>query len=594
VPVVPSGVSIPVPFHPTVNNAAVLLSAVFYCIVIAIPGIAAALYAARRGVNDGTVLLGIGLATSGASAMCTFWAYFSVHALGVVLSFVVPTASLVVACWCGFTLGRRFAWNVLVFPMGLWLLGTLFLLCLGFLHGGVSHPLGMASVRFSHQLPSDSYLPRYWAEGMYKLGSFRVPPALGGWRSSDRPPLQTAYVLGVHPLGLLSSETRYQVVSVALQQTWIIGMWALLQAAGVRTVARGLVLVGALVSDVAIVHGFYVWPKLVAVSFLLAIAALVLTDRWTFTRSRIGMGALVGSLAALALLCHGTSIYAAVPLAVMAGIRKWPTRQFIAGLVAAGALLYVPWMAYRHFADPPGNRLEKWQLGGQVAIDTRSTLETIVDGYSDAGFGQTINNKLSNVSTITGGVRGVTDLTHAGDLALGGNLDKAIVVTRHVRFFSLIESFGLLLLAPITMVIMRFRSRPRGRAKAEWTLAMRCLTVVGIGCAMWTLAQFGNQASRTWIHVGSLAIPLLAITGFVVGLTAFSWRLAAVIVGLNALLVLALYTPSLNPPRGSSYSVSLAAFGIVVLGAFVVAAFGPFRESSQPAGRQLMRPSNRG
>jgi hypothetical protein len=72
--------------------------------------------------------------------------------------------------------------------------------------------------------------------------------------------------------------------------------------------------------------------------------------------------------------------------------------------------------------------------------------------------------------------------------------------------------------------------------------------------------------------VGSLAVPLLAIVGCVAGLAACFPRLAAWVVGLNSLFVLAVYTPSLEPPPGTSYSpltallaaASLAGVGYVL------------------------------
>ena len=56
--------------------------------------------------------------------------------------------------------------------------------------------------------------------------------------------------------------THYEALGVVLQQLWIIGMWALLIAARVSRRTRSLAIVAALVSDVAITNGFFVWPKL--------------------------------------------------------------------------------------------------------------------------------------------------------------------------------------------------------------------------------------------------------------------------------------------------------------------------------------------
>ena len=57
---------------------------------------------------------------------------------------------------------------------------------------------------------------------------------------------------------------------VALQMFCVPGAWALLRAADLGRRLRALAIVAAMVSDIAIVHGFYVWPKLIAAGFLLA------------------------------------------------------------------------------------------------------------------------------------------------------------------------------------------------------------------------------------------------------------------------------------------------------------------------------------
>ena len=47
---------------------------------------------------------------------------------------------------------------------------------------------------------------------------------------------------------------------------------------------------------------------------------------------------------------------------------------------------------------------------------------------------------------------------------------------------------------------------------------------------MWITVQFGTHGSDAIIHIGSLAIPMLAIVGCVAGLAAMSSRLAAILV----------------------------------------------------------------
>src|SRR5207248_11725427 len=114
--------------------------------------------------------------------------------------------------------------------------------------------------------------------------------------------------------------------------------WALLEAVRVTVRTRALALTASLVSDIAIVHGFCVWPKLVAVGLLLTAAALIFGDRWATARRRPGVAVLLASLFALALLCHGTSAYFVIPLVLIAALRGRPTRRWVAAGLLAAAL----------------------------------------------------------------------------------------------------------------------------------------------------------------------------------------------------------------------------------------------------------------
>ena len=100
-----------------------------------------------------------------------------------------------------------------------------------------------------------------------------------------------------HPFGWDASQLDYQVLGVVLQQLWIVGLWALLVAARVGRVTRALAMVAVLVSDLAIVNGFFVWPKLLPAAMLLAAAALVMTPLWTRAAPQpLGGGAGRGAL----------------------------------------------------------------------------------------------------------------------------------------------------------------------------------------------------------------------------------------------------------------------------------------------------------
>jgi hypothetical protein len=329
-------------------------------------------------------------------------------------------------------------------------------------------------------------------------------------------------------------------------------------------------MVAAMVSDIAILHGFFVWPKLIAAAFLLAALAMVLSEDWVRLRRSPWAAALFASLCALAMLAHGASAFGIAPLLVIAALRGLPSWRWIGIAALVGVTLLGPWSAYQRFADPPGNRLIKWQLGGSLAIDDRGALETIADGYREAGLDGTLENKWNNVTEIVGQGGTETAIREASDDVDAGHFGRAVAALRVPRFFSLLPFLGILLIGPIAMLIARVRGRPDG---PEWRFALASLGFCGLACLVWVLLMFGEPDSSTMIHVGTLAVPLLAVCGCVAGAYAVSPRLAIGLVALNAVVVLLLYTPSLSPPPGTSYSalaallaaLGLAGFGLVAL-----------------------------
>ncbi len=129
------------------------------------PGIAAALAAMRLGVRDVPVLLAIALAASGIAAFIAFWAYFADPTVGRVWNYVLLLGSIqvgVLAAYRG-NLDRELLRRLRI-PLLLWGLGSVFIIYLGFLHGGTENAIGMSGMRYAGGLPSDNDIPRYFAE----------------------------------------------------------------------------------------------------------------------------------------------------------------------------------------------------------------------------------------------------------------------------------------------------------------------------------------------------------------------------------------------------------------------------------------------
>lgn len=534
-----------------------------------LPGVAATLLAARRGLRSVPVLLAIALAASGAVAMLSFWAWYVDPTIGESFAYFTLLGSIGLIGWALY--GRHLDAALLrrlATPLALWALGSVFLIFLGFLHGGTGDPLSLAMTRFSAQLPADNSIPHFYADWFQANGHHGTPPIFPGeWLSSDRPPLQVGYELSQWPFYWGAIQTLHaQVLGVVLQQLWIVGLWALLVAARIGRLTRALAMITVLVSDLAIVNGFFVWPKMLPAAMLLAAAALVMTPLWADLRRNLWAAALFAVLCSLAMLGHGSSIFGIIPLVLVAAWRGLPSWRWVAVAVLAGIVVLAPWSAYQKYADPPGNRLVKWQIGGVVDIDDRGAAETIVDSYREVGFGGTLHDKAQNVVAIAGGGAMADHLDEAVGAIGDGDLALFAEDFRNIFFFNLLPSLGLLLFAPLAMLAARRRGRLRA---TEWSFALSCFAVFSIGVLAWVLLLFGNSAARTVIHQGSYLLSILGFCGGVVGLRAVWPRFATYFVGIAAALMLALYVPALQPPSGTAYSFLAALFAAVGLAGFV-------------------------
>jgi len=545
-----------------------------------LPMAAAALFAASRGVRDIAVLLAIALAASGGVALLAFWAFYADPLLGQSFSYLVVFGSALLVAWSLYEgdLGGDLLGG-LATPFALWALGSAFLVALGFVHGGVDNPLGVGATRFSGQLPSDNDIPRFFAEWFYHHGHSGTPPEFPGeWLSSDRPPLQVGYVLAERVFGADDLiDLRYQVLGVVLQQLWIVGLWALLLAARVGRVTRGLTMLTVLVSDVAIVNGFFVWPKMLPTAMLLGAAALVLTPLWPRLRRSLWAAALIAALLSLAMLAHGASVFGAIALLAVAAWRGLPAWRWIGVGLAVGLVMLGSWSAYQKYGDPPGDRLTKWMLAGAMEIDDRGVSKAIVDGYREAGVGGMLHNKGQNFVTMAGGGPALEQLDRAADAAGAGDLTTALRNVRELFFFDLLPSLGLLLLVPVAMAVGRRRGR---LTPDEWSFALTCFAALAVGAVAWGLLLFGNLPARTILHAGSFLLPVLGFCGAVAGLRAAFSRFAVWFVAASALLMLALYVPVLDPLPGTSLSLPAALAAAVGLAVFAALALRHNPDSS--------------
>jgi hypothetical protein len=355
-------------------------------------------------------------------------------------------------------------------------------------------------------------------------------------------------------------------------------------AARLGRVTRGLIVITVLLSDLAIVNGFFVWPKLLPAAMLLAAAALVITPLWKQVGRNAWGAVLVAALLGLAMLGHGSSLFGIVPLVLIAALRGVPSWRWLGVAALVGLLLIGSWSAYQRYGDPPGNRLVKYTLAGVTGIDDRGVSEAVSDAYGEAGFGGTLHNKAENFVTMAGGGPAWGYFDKALSDAGSGDLSGSLTEVRTAFFFYLFPAFGLLLIAPVVMAAARRRGRERPR---EWSFALTCFAILALGSVIWGLIVFGDFFTRTVIHVDSYLLPILGFAGAIAGLRACFPRFAIYYAGVAAALMLAVYVPALEPGRGSSYSVLAGLVAAASLVGFVLVSLregsGDVDQTSSPS-----------
>ena len=555
------------------SNPELFLALLVHLALTALPLVAAALLAARLGVRSVPVLLGIGMAATGVLALLAFWAYYWDRTVGETVSYLIlfGSVALVVASLRGGGIGRGLL-RQLGTPLGLWALGSLFILFFGFMYGGTDDVIKVAANRFSGPLPADNLLPAYLTEWFYEYGHSGHPLFPPDWLASDRPPLQVGYLLAQKPFEVFDEEANYQVTAVVLQQLWIVGLWALLLAARVGRVTRGLIMVTVLVSDLGLLNGFFVWPKLLPAGMLLAAAALTITPLWGELRRSIWGAVLVAALVGVAMMGHGSSVFGLIPLAVIAAWQGLPSWRWIGVAALVGFLIMAPWSAYQKYGEPPGNRLLKWSLAGVPEIDERGTVETLVDSYREVGVGGAIHNKGQNFVTMFGGGPAWEALERADGAVKGGDLEGAVRELRLILFFNFFPALGLLLISPLVMLAARRRGRAPPQER-DWSFALTCWAVVGVGCLAWGVLAFGDLSSRTVLHICSYLLPILAFAGAVAGLRATFPRFAIYYAAVAATLMFALYVPYFEPYPETGFSLLAALLAALGLAGFGAVAF---------------------
>jgi len=502
-----------------VERAAGYVTAVWawQAVVLVLPFLAFAWGALRIWPNQPLRAPLAGLAGSGLVSFCCFWAWWFSPGMGRAFGALLFVASLACVIWLGNTMpsscrvqGRKLLSMTLA-----WISGAYFVVCFSIYPIGSDNAVRKIQCRFSHALPIDNALPLIFAE---QLMTGKVErPMIEKWLSSDRPPLQTGSYLTSQFFSFPDRELHYQIHGVLLQLLWIVGLLTLLQACGISPRVQFLTLIATSLSALAIVHGAFVWPKLLPVAYLLGVVALLLKGKQDRSWSWVD-GALLGALAALANLAHGGTAFALLGLGLYALChRVLPGRGFLLGAIASCVVVTVPWTCYQRFVDPPGNRLLKWHLAGVVPIDQRGVGESIWQSYRELDATQIVENKLNNFQALfralTHGYAGWVPALLRTTVGLGTPADYETV--RLAQFYVLAANVAWMLPGLLLLGFRRPAQHVQDRIQARQMLYISLWI-----CLVWCLLMF--IPGETVVHQGSLLPPMLLSVAGMIGYCSIS------------------------------------------------------------------------
>jgi hypothetical protein len=479
------------------------------------PGVAVLSVFARFARLGQATALGLLLAGSATFAMAGFWAWFASPAFGRGVDIGLLAASVVVIAF----FGRR--GDLRAFGLS----GPLLLaLAIGLAFTGLAFIQGNGIGANAPQVIS----VRYWraADNLIPL-QFAVKVAahqplsgilVGDWLSSDRPPLQTGFTLLQWPLwnsGPLRQAAAYQLLATGLSVSWLPALWVVFRVRGVANWRATTAVLATAFTGFVLVSTLYVWPKMLAGTLALGALAIVVS-RDEADRKK-GTGVLVIALLTLSMLAHGGTAFAIIALLPWAWrLRRRITLRAVGGCIGVLAVLYLPWALYQHFVDPPGDRLLKWQLAGQVVLTSDSFVKTLTHNYGQLTPIDLLANKWENILSLL--VNPVMARYQGAEPAWAGGFYG---YARIAQVNDLLPAAGLLLLGVLALL------SPAGRRTLAAVKPLAAFTAIAL--LAWVLLLWGGEAVGTINHQGAYAVTVLFIGLCALAVTALPWPLMVLI-----------------------------------------------------------------
>tara|TARA_R110000868_G_scaffold164672_1_gene397491 strand:+ start:93860 stop:95749 length:1890 start_codon:yes stop_codon:yes gene_type:complete len=217
---------------------------------------------------------------------------------------------------------------------------------------------------FLHDLPFDNVISLMFANSLLNGELLEF----GDWLGSDRPPLFAGTILFLNATQLPVDQV-YLLIGIAVQAILIPVVSEFVAGLSKRklTIPEKLFLTFIVISTPVFIHNVaFLWPKLFAAIFMIIAVDLLFFQ----PEKSIRLTILTSISMLLSFLAHGGSGFAilAVALIYIAGIRK--KEELYRGFLIAAVFFagYSPWIFYQKVVQPPGDRLLKWHILGQIDI----------------------------------------------------------------------------------------------------------------------------------------------------------------------------------------------------------------------------------
>lgn len=260
---------------------------------------------------------------------------------------------------------------------------------------------------FNDFRPPDNHIPWAFSRALIEGDSSKLTELSGGWRFSDRPPLQAGVYAMLTGIFGTKGSGLFLPVGIFCQLLGFLGIGALAERGVIGRRAFLLTVAFTAISGLTFFYTLFTWPKLMAAGFgLVAVGAM---HRLAVTGSARRLGAadsvILAVASALAMLSHGGAVFSLAGFGLVYGLVAMRARRFgaLAGGVALALMFYMPWAAYQAAYNPPGDRLAKMHFAGVHEVNEEQTaLELIVSAYRSTPIGVVAEYKAQNVFTLFG------------------------------------------------------------------------------------------------------------------------------------------------------------------------------------------------